>query len=69
MFRKLIIGMALSALCLSSVAVAQPKLTREQQVQKDKQDFLRNDAWIYDDLDAAIDEASRTKRPLVLVFR
>ena len=54
---------------LTSVAFGQSKLTREQQVQKDKQDFARNDAWFYDDLNAAIARASRTNRPLIIVFR
>ena len=69
MIRLLIVPAVLFGVCLPSVAVAQQKLTREQQVRKDRQDFAQNDAWFYDDLDAAIDEAARSKRPLIIVFR
>lgn len=69
MSRPFLVATVVFAVCLSSVAVAQPKLTREQQVRKDKQDFAQNDAWFYDNLDAAKDEAARTKRPLIIVFR
>ena len=39
MFRPLIVASVLFAIGASSVALAQPKLTREQQVLKDKKDF------------------------------
>ena len=69
MSRSLILITAVFTLCWSSAAVAQKKLTREQHVRKDRDAFSQNDDWFYDDLGAAIDEANRTKRPLVLVFR
>ena len=69
MFRSLTAFTVVFAVCVSSSAVAQQKLTREQQVRKDKQDFAQNDTWFYDDRDAASDEAAKTKRPLIIVFR
>ena len=69
MIRPLVVATVVLAACLSGVALGQPKLSREQQVRKDKRDFAKNDAWFYDDLDTAIDEAAKTKRPLMIVFR
>ncbi len=69
MFRRFAGALGLCVVCMSSHAVAQEKLTREQQVRKDLKDFAENDAWFYDDLEAAKKEAVRSKRPLVIVFR
>lgn len=66
--RPLLISIALASI-VASHGHAQQTPTREEQVRQDKQAFARNDAWIYDNLDAGIEEAKRTKRPLIIVFR
>lgn len=69
MFRSLTAALAACAICLPSSAIAQKKPTREEQVRKDRQAFLQNDDWFYNDMDAALKEAERSKRPLMVVFR
>ena len=69
MSRKPTLALLLCLLGLSGATHAQSQPTREQQVRQDKQAFAKNDAWIYDDLEAAIQQAERSRRPLMIVFR
>ena len=52
---------------LTAVTHAQNK--RDLAVRKDKLELSSDASWIYDDLGSAIDEAARTQRPLMVVFR
>jgi hypothetical protein len=56
-----------SLLLIATVAQAQNK--RDIAVREDKQTLAEDDSWFYDDLAPALDEAARTKRPLMIVFR
>jgi hypothetical protein len=42
---------------------------RDIAVRKDKQELSNDNAWLYDDLDSALEVAAETKRPLMIVFR
>ena len=42
---------------------------RDIAVRRDKQEVLDDTSWIYDDLDAGLEQAAKTKRPLMVVFR
>lgn len=64
--KNLVIGIFLLAL-LPLTAHAQNK--RDVAVRTDKQALSGDETWIYDDLDAAIAEASKSGRPLMVVFR
>ena len=55
--------------CLLFIADANAQNARDIAVRKDKQELSSDSSWIYDDLDAAIEVASKTKRPLMVVFR
>jgi hypothetical protein len=50
-------------------ATAQAQNQRDIAVRKDKETLADNDSWFYDDLEPALEEAARTKRPLMIVFR
>ena len=52
---------------LTTTAHAQSK--RDIAVRTDKQALSANETWIYDDLNSAIAQAAKTKRPLMVVFR
>ena len=52
---------------IASISLAQNK--RDLAVRADKQDLKDDTSWIYDDLDSGIEEAKRSKRPLMIVFR
>ena len=51
------------------VATAQAQNERDIAVRKDKETLAEDDSWFYDDLEPAFEEAARTKRPLMIVFR
>jgi hypothetical protein len=42
---------------------------RDIDVRTDKKQLSEDTSWIYDDLDSALEEAQRSKRPLMVVFR
>ena len=42
---------------------------RDIAVRQDKQALADDESWFYDDLDAAIEAAAKTKRPIMVVFR
>lgn len=54
-------------LLLSAPAFAQKD--RNTQVREDRQTFADDDYWIYNDLDEGIERATKTGRPLLIVFR
>ena len=56
-------------LSAASTQAADKKITRDQMVRKDIADVGKIEEWIYNDLDKAIAEARRTKKPLMIVFR
>ena len=62
---RTIILLALSLIATTAHAQNQ----RDIAVRKDKQQLSSDDSWFYDDLDAAMDAAAKTKRPLMIVFR
>ena len=51
------------------VATAQAQNRGDIAVRKDKETLALDDSWFYDDLEPAFEEAARTKRPLMIVFR
>jgi len=53
----------------TSLSIAEQKKTRDQMVLDDRQTLQDDESWIYNDLPKALDIASRTKKPLLLVFR
>ena len=56
-------------LSAASTQAVDKKITRDQMVRKDIADVGKIEEWIYNDLDKAIAEARRTKKPLMIVFR
>ena len=48
---------------------AQAQNQRDIAVRKDKQQLSNDDSWFYDDLDTALEAATKTRRPLMIVFR
>ena len=60
------LGILLSS---ASSQAAQKKITRDQMVRNDVADVGKIEEWIYNDLDKAIAEARRTKKPMMVVFR
>jgi hypothetical protein len=56
-------------LSAASTQAVDKKITRDQMVCKDIADVGKIEEWIYNDLDKAIAEARRTKKPLMIVFR
>ena len=49
--------------------VQSQKNTRDMAVREDKEMLAEDDSWFYDDLDAALEAAAESKRPLMIVFR
>ena len=64
---KTCLAILLASLLLTATAHAQNK--RDIAVRNDKQQLSSNDSWFYDELDTALDVATKTKRPLMIVFR
>ncbi len=50
-------------------ATAQAQNKRDIAVRKDRATLAEDNSWFYDDLEPAFEEAARTKRPLMIVFR
>ena len=48
---------------------AQAQLERDKAVRLDKQEVSEDDTWIYDNFKHAREEAIRSKKPLLIVFR
>ena len=59
----LFVGIALS---LAAPAWAQ---TRDEKVRGDRQNIQSDGNWIYNDLAAGFDEAKKSGKPLLVVFR
>ncbi|MDP6115635.1 MAG: hypothetical protein QGG53_27555 [Planctomycetota bacterium] len=53
----------------TSLSFAEKKKTRDQMVREDRQTLQSDQSWIYNDLPRAIEIASKTKKPLLIVFR
>ncbi len=64
---RYVVGGVIWLVALTALAHAQSK--RDIAVRTDKQVLSDDETWIYDDLDSAIAEAAKTKRPLMVVFR
>ncbi|MCA9217747.1 MAG: hypothetical protein KDB27_31980 [Planctomycetales bacterium] len=60
--------LAFSALMLL-VSAAHAQNQRDVAVRNDKSTLADDSSWFYDDLDSAIEDAARTKHPLMVVFR
>ena len=61
---------AIVSVLVSSAALAQEKkVDREAKVRGDKERVAAMDSWIYDDLPRGIEEARKTGKPLLVVFR
>lgn len=54
---------------LADVAAAAPPNRREIEVRKDKQEVESQGAWIYNDLPRGVEEAKKSGKPLLVVFR
>jgi hypothetical protein len=48
---------------------AQAQSERDKAVRLDKQEVSEDDFWIYDNFERAREEAIRSKKPLLIVFR
>jgi hypothetical protein len=48
---------------------AQAQSERDKAVRLDKQKLSEDDFWIYDNFEGAREEAIRSKKPLLIVFR
>ena len=48
---------------------AQVQSERDKAVRLDKQEVSQDDTWIYDNFERAREEAVRSKKPLLIVFR
>ncbi len=61
---------ALAVVLAAGAALAQEKkVDRETKVRDDKARVAAMDSWIYDDLPRGIEEAKKTGKPLLVVFR
>lgn len=61
------LAIALSVLfTLSSVSFGQD---RDTKVRDDRASFKTADAWVYNDLDRALAQAARSKKPILAVLR
>ena len=63
MKRFLIFAMA------GSLGAAEPKKTRDEMVHEDRAALAGNEAWVYNDLERAVAEAEKTKKPLMVIHR
>lgn len=48
---------------------AQVQSERDKAVRQDKQELSEDNSWIYDNFERAREEAVRSKKPLLIVFR
>ncbi len=48
---------------------AQVQSERDKAVRKDKQELSEDNLWVYDNFERAREEAVRSKKPLLIVFR
>lgn len=54
---------------VSGLFAADTKKTRDEMVLEDRDELLKNDTWIYNDLDKAKAAAKAANKPLMIVFR
>lgn len=62
------LGLGLASFLLAA-GVAEAQNERDLAVRADREKLVEDDAWFYDDLDAALEAAAKAKRPLMVVFR
>lgn len=62
---------AYAILLASTLAAAAPRLGQDnnEALRKQLKDVDLAGRWIYDDVDRGFEEANRTKKPLLVVFR
>ncbi len=53
----------------SSLFAADTKKTRDEMVIEDREELLKDDSWIYNDLEKAKAAATASNKPLMIVFR
>jgi hypothetical protein len=59
----------LPAIILLAVQLAHAQNKRDTAVRADRQKHANDASWFYDDLEAGLRAAAKTKRPLMIVFR
>lgn len=69
MIRHLSIPSVLTSLLLLGAAMTQAAEDRREKVLKDRADVQADGHWIYNDLPQGFTQASRTGKPLLVVFR
>jgi serine protease Do len=66
---RLVVPATLLAALAAAAALAQEKKDRETKVRDDKARFAAEGRWIYDDLARGAEEAKKSGKPLLVVFR
>jgi hypothetical protein len=69
MKRFLILAIGITLLNAEITGAQNTQNKRDTAVRKDKTDLSQNDAWIYDDFESARQQAERSKKPMMVVFR
>ena len=65
-FRYLVSALLWFVCCISPSVWSQ---TRDELVRQDRDNLAEDASWIYDDLDAALADADRSGKPLMVVLR
>ncbi len=60
---------ALALFTTPTLFAAETKQSRDEMVLEDRDELLKSDTWIYNDLDKAKVAAKAGKKPLMIVFR
>lgn len=63
------IAASVATLLLCGPAYGEEKLTRKDQVLRDKEVVGEDESWVYNDLEAGLAEAKRTGKAMLIVFR
>jgi hypothetical protein len=69
MNRTIVAATLLAALAAGAALAQEKKKDRETKVRDDKARFEADAKWIYDDLPRGVEEAKKTGKPLLVVFR
>jgi hypothetical protein len=68
--KRIVVAASIVAALAAGVALAQDKKPdRETKVRADKENVEKAGAWIYDDLPRGVEEAKKSGKPLLVVFR
>ena len=62
-------GVALAACLVVIAPTSHAQQKREQLVQDDREKYVGDDYWIYNDFDRGLARAKESGRPLLIVFR